>query len=69
MYTFVYKYTARTGVLPGEMCFDCARPVFNEIRDVGNLPQWLTKIALIMVVIIIIIIIRHETPSTPLKPW
>ena len=55
-----------TSVLPGEMRFDCAGPVFYEIRDVGHLPQWLTRVALIIVVIIVvIIIIRHETPSTP----
>ena len=59
---YIYIYAAGTGVLPGEVRFDCAGPVFYEIRDVGHLPQRLTIIALI---IIIIIIIRHETPSTP----
>ena len=62
IYNVYYITTAMTSVLPGEMRFDCAGPVFYEIRDVGHLPQWLTRVALIIVVIIII---RHETPSTP----
>jgi hypothetical protein len=47
--------------------------VFYEIRDVGRLPQRLTKIALIIIIIlniliiniIIIITTRQEAPSTP----
>ena len=35
--------TARTGVLPGEVRFDCAGTVFYEIRDVVHLPRWMTS--------------------------
>ena len=41
---YIYIYTDRTGVLPGEVRFDCAGPVFHEIRDVVHLPRWMTKI-------------------------
>ena len=41
--TCTYNYTARTGVLPGEVRFDCAGPVFYEIPDVIHLPRWMTK--------------------------
>ena len=34
--------TARTGVLPGEVRFDCVGPVFYEIRNV-HLPRWMTR--------------------------
>ena len=47
IYVYIYIYyiynTARTGVLPGEVRFDCAGPVFYEIRDVFNPPRWKTK--------------------------
>ena len=36
-------YAARTGVLPGEVRFDCAGPVLCEIRDVVHLPKWMTR--------------------------
>ena len=39
----ISKITARTGVLPGEVRFDCAGPVFDEIRDV-HLPRWIDEI-------------------------
>ena len=35
--------TARTGVLPREVRFDCAGPVFYDIRDVVHLPRWMTR--------------------------
>ena len=38
------RITARTGVLPGEVRFDCAGPVFYEIRDVVHLPRWMTRL-------------------------
>ena len=70
-----YITTAMTSVLPGEMRFDCAGPVFYEIWDVGHLPQWLTRvvaliivviiIVVIIIIIVIIIVIRHGTASTP----
>ena len=34
---------ARTGVLPGEVRFDCAWPVFYEIPNVVHLPRWTTR--------------------------
>ena len=42
--TYVYiererDYTAKTSVLPSEMRFDCAGPVFFEIQDVVHLPE------------------------------
>ena len=40
---YIYIYMARTGVLPGEVRFDCAGPVFHEIRDVVHLPRWMVK--------------------------
>ena len=53
----LYRYivAARMGVLPREVHFDCAGPVFYEIGDVGHLPQWLTRSAIIVVVVVIII--------------
>ena len=42
-HTHTRIYTARTGVLPGEVRFDCAGPVFYEIRDVVHLPRWITR--------------------------
>ena len=39
----IYIYTARTDVLPGEVRFDCARPVFYAFWDVGQLATWLTR--------------------------
>ena len=36
-------YTVRMGVLPREVRFECARPVFYEIRDVVHLPRWMTR--------------------------
>ena len=41
----VYKciITARTGVLPVEVCFDCTGPVFYALWDGGGLPKWLTR--------------------------
>jgi hypothetical protein len=38
------RITARTGALPGEVRFDCAGPVFYEIRDVVHLPRWMTRL-------------------------
>ena len=50
MYIYIHTYIqisnnipARTGVLPGEVRFDCAGPVFYEIRDVVHLPKWMTR--------------------------
>ena len=43
VYICIYVYTARTGVLPGEVRFDCTGPMFCEIRDVVHLPRWMTK--------------------------
>ena len=37
-----YTYTARTGVLPGEVRFDCAGPVFYAFWDIGGMAEWLT---------------------------
>ena len=34
---------ARTGVLPGEACFDSARPAVYAFWDVIGLPNWLTR--------------------------
>ena len=44
---------ARTELLPGELRFDCAGPVFYAIRDVVGLAEWMTRIALIIIIIII----------------
>ena len=41
---YIYIYTARTGVLPGKVRFDCAGPVFCEILHVVRLPKRMTKI-------------------------
>ena len=38
-YIHIYIYMARTGVLPGEVRFDCAGPVFYEIGDGVHLPR------------------------------
>ena len=37
-----YTYTARTEVLPGEVRFDCAGPVFYAFWDIGGMAEWLT---------------------------
>ena len=47
---------ARTGVLPGEMRFDCAAPVFYAFWDVGGMAERLNlslecKISLIKTVV------------------
>ena len=36
-------YTARTGVVPGEVRFDWAESVFYAFWDVGGLAEWLTR--------------------------
>ena len=46
---------ARTEVLPGELRFDCAGPVFYAIRDVVGLAEWMTTIAIIIIINNIII--------------
>ena len=43
VYIYIHTATARTGVLPGEVRFDCTGPVLYEIRDVVHLPRWMTK--------------------------
>ena len=60
---------ARTGVLPGKVRFDCARPMFCEIIRVVHLGRGMTKIyslipthfmvtiTITMIMIIIIIMI------------
>ena len=40
---YIYIYTARMGVLPGEVRSDCAGPVSYEIRNVVYLPRWMTR--------------------------
>jgi len=51
---------ARTEVLPGELRFDCAGPVFYAIRDVVGLAEWMTTIAIIIIIIINNIIINNN---------
>ena len=40
---YIYLYTARTGVLPGEVDFNCAGPVFFVCWCVGEMATWLTR--------------------------
>ena len=43
-YVYIYIiYTARTGVVPGEVRFDWAESVFYAFWDVGGLAEWLTR--------------------------
>jgi hypothetical protein len=38
-----YNLTARTGVLPGEVRFDCSGSVLLAFWDVGGMAKWLTR--------------------------
>ena len=40
---YICNCTARTGMLPGEVCFDCAGPVFYSFWDVDQLATWLPR--------------------------
>ena len=42
-YMMLSNVTARTGVLPGEVCFDCAGPVLYAFWDVGGMAECLTR--------------------------
>ena len=43
-FTIIYIYTARTGVLPGKLRFDCAGLLFCEILHIVRLPKRMTNI-------------------------
>ena len=44
IYIYINAYTARTGVLPGEVGFNCAWPVFFACWYVGEMATWLTRL-------------------------
>ena len=68
IYILIYIYIMRgkKGLLPGEVRFDCAGPVFYKIRDVFHLPWRKTRIAIIIIIIIVIVIIIKKPW---MKPW
>ena len=44
MYKYAQDGGAAMGVLPREVCFDCAGPVIkNAFWDAGGLAKWLTR--------------------------
>ena len=42
-YIYIYTARARTGVLPGEVPFDCAGSMFYAFWGVGQLATWRTR--------------------------